>query len=109
MVSRHYKSGENRNQSGLFPPSLDEYISLNNTVRAIDAYISTLDLNQLGFQHTEYYFGSGHPCYDPSDLLKLYLYGYTNHVRSSRKLARETQRNVEVMWLIGQQHPSHRQ
>jgi len=107
MARRHYKSGENRNQSGLFPPSLDEYVSLNNTVRAIDAYVSTLDLNQLGFQHTEHYFGSGHPCYDPSDLLKLYLYGYINHARSSRRLARETQRNVEVMWLIGQQHPSH--
>ena len=92
----------------MFPTTLDEYVSPHNTVRAIDAYVSTLNLDEQGFQYADNYIGSGQPCYDPADLLKLYLYGYTHHVHSSRKLERETRRNVEVMWLIGELQPSYK-
>lgn len=108
MTKRRYKSGLHRNQSDLFPSSLDDYVSQTNPVRAIDAYVDTLDLATCHFQHSTAAVGSGQPAYDPGDLLKLYLYGYINQVRSSRKLERETHRNVEVMWLMGQLHPSYK-
>ena len=107
-MNRNYKSGENRLQSTLFPKSLDEYVAHNNTVRAIDAYVDTLDLNHLGFKNTQYTSTSGQPPYGPADLLKLYLYGYINSVRSSRKLERETSRNIEVMWLLGNLQPCYK-
>ncbi len=105
---RPYKQGKNRNQTHLFPARLDDYVSTTNTVRAIDAYVSVLDLSEFEFHHTDFFLGSGQPPYDPADLLKLYLYGYTNHIHSSRKLERETQRNIEVMWLLGQLTPSYK-
>lgn len=108
MTARRYKAPDNRSQSSLFPPSLDDYVSPDNPVRAIDAYVNTLSLDGLGFQYTQPTQGSGQPPYHPGDLLKLYLYGYINHVRSSRKLERETYRNVEVMWLVGRLHPSYK-
>ena len=87
MALRQYKKGINRGQAEIFPPSLDEYISANNPVRAIDAYVETLDLTELGFGKTSANDNaSGQPAYSPNGLLKLYLYGYLNRVRSSRLL-----------------------
>ncbi|MHC1579015.1 MAG: transposase [Dehalococcoidia bacterium] len=91
--------GLSRNQLTLFPEALDDYISQENPVRFIDAYVDSLDLHQLGFRHATLH-ETGRPPYHPADLLKLYLYGYLNRVRSSRQLEREAHRNVEVMWLL---------
>jgi transposase len=95
----HHIDGLSRNQLTLFPEALDDYISQENPVRFIDAYVDSLDLQQLGFRHAVLQ-ETGRPPYYPGDLLKLYLYGYLNRVRSSRQLEREAQRNVEVMWLL---------
>jgi len=91
--------GASREEVLLFPPSLDSSITDANPVRFIDAFVDQLDLQALGFQRA---IASplGRPPYHPADLLKLYLYGYLNHVRSSRLLERETHRNVEVIWLL---------
>jgi transposase len=91
--------GLSRDQTALFPQTLDEYVEKDNPVRFIDAFVDTLNLEKLGFRHA---LSSevGRPSYDPKDLLKLYLYGYLNQVRSSRRLKRECHRNVEVMWLM---------
>lgn len=91
--------GTNRDQFTLFPEALDDYISRENSVRFIDAFVDSLDLKQLGFRHAVLQ-ETGRPPYHPGDLLKLYLYGYLNRVRASRRLEREAQRNVEVMWLL---------
>jgi transposase len=91
--------GAPRDQVLLFPPSLDEYITDDNPVRFIDAFVDQLDLHQLGFTRAVA-SPLGRPAYHPSDLLKLYIYGYLNRLRSSRLLERETQRNVELMWLL---------
>ena len=107
-MNRSYKYGENRVQSTLFPMKLDEYVDHNNSVRAIDAYVETLDLHQLGFKNSHYVSACGQPSYNPADLLKLYLYGYINAVRSSRKLERETNRNIEVIWLLGNLQPCYK-
>jgi transposase len=80
--------GTDRDQLMLFPEALDEYISEENPVRFIDAYVASLDLKQLGFRHAVLQ-ETGRPPYHPGDLLKLYLYGYLNRVRSSRQLERE--------------------
>ena len=99
--------GVSRNQVLLFPESLDEYIEENNPVRFMDAFVNSLDLQALGFQRA-IPEEMGRPPYDPGDLLKLYVYGYVNRVRSSRRLEREAQRNVEVMWLLGKLAPDHK-
>lgn len=99
-----YMSGVERTQTVLFPQSLDEYISADNPVRFIDAYVANLDLVKLGFAHA-IPSETGRPAYDPGDLLRLYIYGYLNRVRSSRRLEKETQRNVEVMWLMRKLRP----
>ena len=91
--------GVHRDAVILFPPTLDEYITADNPVRCIDAFVDELDLHALGFQRA-LANRMGRPAYAPTDLLKLYLYGYLNRIRSSRMLERETQRNVEVMWLL---------
>lgn len=91
--------GADRDQLTLFPEALDGYISQENPVRFIDAYVDSLDLEQLGFRHATLQ-ETGRPPYHPGDLLKLYLYGYLNRIRSSRQLERESHRNVEVMWLL---------
>jgi transposase len=83
----------------LFPETLDDYITEDNPVRFNDAFVYSLDLAQLGFAHATP-AATGRPAYDPADLLKLFLYGYLNRVRSSRMLEREAERNVEVMWLL---------
>jgi transposase len=83
----------------LFPDALDDYISQENPVRFIDAFLDSLDLEQMGFTHAILQ-ETRRPPYHPGDLLKLYLYGYLNRIRSSRQLERVSHRNVEVMWLI---------
>ena len=96
-MSEHV-AGSHRDQTILFPDTLDRYVDKENPVRFIDAFIDSLNLEKLGFKHS-IPCETGRPSYDPSDLLKLYVYGYLNQVRSSRKLERECHRNVEVMWL----------
>lgn len=100
MPVRRYQPILNRQQEMLLPPRIDEYVSQNNTVRAIDAYVNTLDLQEFGFKHSQTIISSGQPPFNPRALLKLYLYGYLQGIRSSRKLARETARNLEVIWLV---------
>jgi len=92
----------------LLPPRIDEYVSEENTVRAIDAYVESLDMAQLGFQHTVGGGGAGQPPYAPTTLLKLYLWGYLNRTRSSRRLELETYRNLELIWLLQGLHPSYK-
>jgi transposase len=108
MTNRTYKSGLCREQVSFFPPRLEDYVRQDNPVRAIEAYVSSLDLGGLGFRHIDGGGGAGQPAYDPGDLLKLYLYGYLNRVRSSRSLEREAGRNVEVMWLLRGLTPGYR-
>ena len=89
--------GEDRHQATMFPESLDEYIAEDSAVRVIDVFIDDLDISGLGFK-TEA-ASTGRPGYHPKMMLKLYVYGYLNRVQSSRRLEREAQRNVELMWL----------
>src|ERR1700704_1873928 len=96
--------GVTRNQVMLFPESVEDYITEDNPVRFIDAFVSSLDLAGLGFLRAQP-ADTGRPAYDPADLLRLYLYGYLNRVRSSRMLERETKVNLEVMWLLGKLTP----
>ncbi len=93
----HHIDGINRDQLTMFPEALDEYISQDNPVRFIDAFVESLDLSSLGFQRV-IPADTGRPPYHPGDLLRLYIYGYLNRVRSSRRLEKETIRNVELMW-----------
>jgi transposase len=95
-MSEHI-DGTHRKQTILFPDTLDQYIDEENPVRFIDAFVDSLDIEKLGFKHSSP-CDTGRPSYNPSDLLKLYVYGYLNQVRSSRKLERECHRNLEVMW-----------
>jgi transposase len=99
-----YIKGEDRNQIILFPESIDEYISENSSVRVIDAYVDQIDIEKLGFQKAVTPT-VGRPPYHPKDLLKLYLYGYLNRVRSSRRLEEEATRNIEVIWLLKKLKP----
>ncbi|MCK5767377.1 MAG: IS1182 family transposase [Candidatus Atribacteria bacterium] len=99
-----YIEGEDRNQIILFPESIDEYVSDNNSIRIIDEYIKQLDLEILGFKRAVNPL-LGRPPYHPKDMLKLYLYGYLNRVRSSRRLEQEAIRNLEVIWLIRKLKP----
>lgn len=99
-----YIQGENRNQIILFPESIDDYINEDSTVRVIDEYVEQLDMKELGFKKTVYPT-IGRPPYDPKDLLKLYLYGYLNRIRSSRRLEHEAVRNIEVIWLLKKLKP----
>jgi len=91
--------GEDRTQSTLFPVALDELVPAEHVCRVIEAFVDQLPLAELGFGKTQPK-ATGRPPYDPGDLLKLYLYGYLHQLRSSRRLERECQRNVEVMWLF---------
>lgn len=96
--------GQSRYQATLYPEILDDVIAPDSAVRVIDGFVDSLDLAGLGFSHVEAET-TGRPPYDPRDLLKLYIYGYLNQMRSSRRLERETQRNVEVFWLINRVTP----
>lgn len=97
--------GTDPRQSAVFPVSLDERISADNEVRAIDAFVSSLDLEKLGFR--VHFSEGGRPAYHPALLLKLYIYGYMNRMRSSRVLERECSRNIELMWLLHSLAPDH--
>jgi len=99
-----YIEGIDRAEVLLFPESLDDYITPENPVRFIDAFVASLNLGELGFGRTTP-ASTGRPAYDPATLLKLYVYGYLNRIRSSRLLEREAGRNVEVMWLVGKLAP----
>ena len=93
-----YIKGADRDQIILLPDALDDYVGADNEVRAIDAFIDSLDIGTMGFKAEA--AKEGRPGYDPHDMLKLYMYGYLNHIRSSRRLQKEAARNVEVMWLL---------
>lgn len=99
-----YIEGESRDQILLFPEAIDEYITENNPVRFIDAYVDSLDLEGLGFTKA-LPAATGRPPYQPRDLLKLYIYGYLNRTRTTRRLEAECHRNVEVMWLLRKLRP----
>lgn len=96
--------GEDRQQVTLLPECLDDYIAEDNTVRVVDAFICELDLVALGFESASP-AATGRPSYHPAVMLKVYLYGYLNRIQSSRRLERECQRNVELMWLTGRLAP----
>jgi len=95
---RHIE-GIDRDQITMFPDALDDYISEDNPVRFVDAFVRSLELSSLGFQRV-ITADTGRPPYHPGDLLRLYIYGYLNRVRSSRRLEKEANCNVELMWLL---------
>ncbi|MFQ5917934.1 MAG: transposase, partial [Candidatus Binatia bacterium] len=99
-----YIEGEDRKQTMLFPEVLEDYITEENAVRFIDVFIEGLDLSEMGFQKA-IPKETGRPPYHPGDLLRLYVYGYLNRMRSSRQLEREAGRNVELMWLMRKLRP----
>ena len=92
-------SGHDRSQTLLFPEAVDDYVGTDNPVRFIDAFVDRLNLAAAGFVGVESK-ATGRPGYAPGDLLKLYIYGYLNRIRSSRRLEAETHRNIEVIWLL---------
>src|SRR6202048_5587432 len=101
MTNHTFKTGDSRDQACLLPPRVEDYVEPSNPVRAIESYVCALDLAKLGFRHADRGAEAmGQPPYDPGDLLKLYLYGYINQVRSSRRLEREACRNLELIWLL---------
>jgi transposase len=104
---KRFIEGEDRNQSTLFPECLDDYIAEDNPVRVVDVFVDELDIAQLGFGRIEPKV-TGRPAYHPSMLLKLYIYAYLNRVQSSRRIEREAQRNVELMWLTERLSPGHK-
>ncbi len=108
MTNRIYKTGPGREQLSLLPARVEDYVGRDNPVRAIEAYVCALDLEKLGFQHAGGGSGAGQPSYHPADLLKAYLYGYLNRIRSSRRLEQEAQRNLELMWLLKGLTPGYR-
>ena len=99
-----YIEGQDRTQSVLFPERLDDWIDEDNPVRVVDVFVDELDLRQLGFERAEP-AATGRPAYHPATLLKIYVYGYLNRVQSSRRLEREAQRNLELIWLTGRLAP----
>ncbi len=108
MSNGRFKQGIDRGQGSLLPPRVEDYVGADNPVRAIEAYADGIDLVALGFAHAGRGPCAGQPPYNPGDLLKLYLYGYLNRVRSSRLLEREAVRNLEVIWLLRGQQPGYR-
>ena len=94
-----------QNQSILFPQSLDQIISADNEVRIIDLFVESIKLEDFHF--TIKVTKEGRPAYHPKDLLKIFVYGYLNHIRSSRQLEKECKRNIELMWLMKQLTPDH--
>jgi len=101
---KRFIEGEERSQVTLLPECLDDFIAEDNPVRVVDAFVEELDLHDLGFHGTEP-ADTGRPSYHPAVLLKIYIYGYLNRIQSSRRLERECQRNVELMWLTGRLAP----
>jgi len=99
-----FVEGTDRSQRTLFPAQLEDYVAEDNPVRAVDAFVEGLDLGKLGFGRVEP-LEKGRPCYHPATLLKIYIFGYLNRIPSSRRLERECQRNIELIWLTGQLAP----
>jgi transposase len=102
-----YIQGEGRDQGTLFPVVLDDFVPADHVCRVIDAFVDKLIMSELGFERAQA-AETGRPGYDPRDLLKLFLYGYLNQIRSSRRLETECRRNVELMWLLGRLYPDHK-
>jgi transposase len=102
-----FVQGEGRTQGTLFPVCLEELIPNDHVCRVIDALVDRLDMAGLGFERAEA-AETGRPGYDPRDLLKLYVYGYLQQIRSSRRLESECRRNIELMWLLGRLAPDHK-
>ena len=102
-----YIQGEGRNQGALFPVVLDDFVPADHICRVIDVFVAMLVMSDLGFERA-LAAETGRPGYDRRDLLKLYLYGYLNQMRSSRRLEAECRRNVELMWLLGRLYPDHK-
>ena len=103
--------GADRSQASLFPERLEDWICKDNPVRVVDVFVGELDLTDPGFDRTapaNTGANTGRPGYHPGVLLKLFIYGYLNRVPSSRRLKREANRNVEVMWLMGRLAPDHK-
>ena len=98
-VGMMYITGHDRSQLLLLPEAVDDYVGSDNPVRFIDAFVDGLDLAAASFSRVEPKV-TGRPAYAPADLLKLYIYGYLDRVRSSRRLEAETHRNIEVIWLL---------
>ena len=107
LADMAYITGEAREQVTMFPVTLDELIPADHVCRVIEVFVNRLAMLELGFVRSEP-AETGRPGYDPRDLLKLYLYGYMNQLRSSRRLEAECQRNVEVMWLLGRLRPDYK-
>ena len=103
-----YKQGLNRKQQLLFPPSLDELVDEDNMVRAIEEYVNILDISKLNIKTKKNLIKDGQPAFHPRLLLKIYIYGYLNKIRSSRKLELEIKRNIEMMWLTQGLYPSYK-
>ena len=104
MIEMAFIKGIDRNQKMMFPEYIEDYIKEDNSIIIIDEYVNTLDFKKMDFtKSTEHRPGA--PGYHPSVIMKLYLYGYLNGIRSSRKLEKETNRNIEVMWLLGKLEP----
>ena len=101
---KRFIEGEDRIQVTLLPECLDDYVEPENPVRVVEAFVEQLDLRQMGFEGVDP-LPTGRPAYHPAVLLKLYIYGYLNRIQSSRRLEREAQRNVELMWLTGRLRP----
>src|SRR3954469_12711086 len=101
---KRFIEGEERSQVTLLPECLDDYVGEDNSVRVVDAFVDELRMQKLGFDGAEP-AATGRPSYHPTVLLKIYIYGYLNRVQSSRRLEREAQRNVELMWLTGRLAP----
>jgi transposase len=109
MTNRTFKTGDSRDQASLLPARIEDYVGQDNPVRAIESFVGALDLAKLGFRHADRGVEeAGQPPYDPADLLKLYLYGYINQVRSSRRLEQEARRNLELIWLLKNLQPGYR-
>jgi transposase len=107
MTSLNHRRGWDRHQTLLLPERLEDYIAADNPVRFLDAFAASLDLRALGFAKATVQ-DTGRPPYDPADLLRLYLYGYLQRVRSSRLLEAECHRNLEGLWLLGKLAPDHK-
>ncbi|WP_046861669.1 transposase, partial [Microvirga massiliensis] len=101
---KRFVEGEDRRQAMLLPPCLDDYVAPDNPVRIIEAFVDELDLAALGFAGVVP-GATGRPAYHPATLLKIYIYGYLNRIPSSRRPERESQRNIELMWLTGRLMP----
>jgi len=100
-----YIIGKERSQTAIFPISMEEAINQDHEVRIIDFFVDSLDVEKMGFKVDS--GENGRPAYHPKDMLKLYIYGYLNKVRSSRDLEKETKRNIEVIWLLKGLSPDH--